>query len=298
LVSESEIARAAEIIRAGGLVAFPTETVYGLGANALNPAAVDRIYAAKGRPPTSPLIVHVGSVEVARQLAGSWAAIAQQLAAQFWPGPLTLVVPKHTAIPERVTAGLNTVGLRLPAHPVAQALLRAAGLPLAAPSANRFGQLSPTTAEHVRDGLGDSVDLILDGGPTDVGIESTVLSVADPEHPALLRPGAVKQSEIEDLIGPVEVVQSAAGAHPSPGMHERHYSPRTPLILLEPGQSRPKGRGIVAELPVDPGAFAARLYAVLHELDAQCWDYIAVELPPVGDDWAAVHDRLRRAASR
>jgi L-threonylcarbamoyladenylate synthase len=296
LVSDSEIARAAEIIRAGGLVAFPTETVYGLGADALNPAAVDRIYAAKGRPPTSPLIVHVGSIEVARQLTTGWSGTANRLARRFWPGPLTIVVAKHPAIPERVTAGLGTVGLRLPAHPVAQALIRAAGLPLAAPSANRFGQLSPTTAEHVRSGLGENVDLILDDGPTDIGIESTVLSVTDSEHPVLLRLGMVTQSEIEDVIGPVEVRRAAAGAHPAPGMHERHYSPHTRLILLEAGERPPGGRGIIAKLPSEPREFAARLYAELHELDAQGWEYIAVEMPPEGDEWAAVRDRLRRAA--
>jgi L-threonylcarbamoyladenylate synthase len=298
LVSNSEIARAAEIIRAGGLVAFPTETVYGLGANALDPAAVDRIYAAKGRPPTSPLIVHVGSIELARQLTTGWSSLADRLARRFWPGPLTLVLAKHPGIPERVTAGLDTVGLRLPAHPVAQALIRTAGVPIAAPSANRFTELSPTTAEHVREGLGDQVDMILDGGPTDVGIESTVLSIAAALHPVLLRLGMVTQEDIESVIGPVEYRTEAPAVHPSPGMHHRHYSPRTPLVLIRRGERLPEGRGKLAQLPSDPREYAARLYAVLHELDSEGWDFIAVEIPPASPEWAAVSDRLRRAATK
>jgi L-threonylcarbamoyladenylate synthase len=298
LVSDAEIARAAEIIRAGGLVAFPTETVYGLGANALNVAAINRIYEAKGRPPTSPLIVHVGGVELARQLTTTWSAVAERLMRRFWPGPLTLVLGRHRGIPARVTGGLDTVGLRMPAHPVAQALIRAAGVPVAAPSANRFAELSPTTADHVRAALGDSVDLILDDGPTNVGIESTVLSVADPLHPVLLRPGMVTQSDIESIIGPVERQSAAEGAHPSPGMHHRHYSPRTPLILLGPGQALPEGRGTRVELPPDPHECAARLYAVLHELDSEGWEYIAVEAPPDTPEWAGILDRLRRASHK
>ncbi len=168
-------------------MAFPTETVYGLGANALDAAAVERIFEAKGRPPTSPLIVHVASIEMARSSLRHWPAAAERLAQRYWPGPLTLVVPKHPSIPDRVTAGLPTVGLRMPAHPLALALIRAAGVPIAAPSANRFTGLSPTTAEHVRRSLGDTVDLILDGGPTAVGIESTVLSLAGP--PGAAAPG-------------------------------------------------------------------------------------------------------------
>ena len=296
MVSDSEIARAAGIIRAGGLVAFPTETVYGLGANALNSAAIDRVYAVKGRPPASPLIVHIGSIELARQLSTGWSRLAERLAQRFWPGPLTLVVTKHPGIPDRVTAGLASVGLRLPAHPVAQALIRRAGVPIAAPSANRFTQLSPTTAEHVRAGLGDDVDMILDGGPTNIGIESTVLSIVDVAHPRLLRPGMVTQAEIEAVIGLVERPTAAAGAHPSPGMHERHYSPRTPLRLIRRGEPLPDGHGKLVQLPPHPREYAARLYAVLHELDAQGLDYIAVELPPDTAEWAAIRDRLRRAA--
>src|ERR1051325_2677515 len=199
----SSIRDAADLIRAGRLVAFPTETVYGLGANALDPGAVQLIFEAKGRPQTSPLIVHVASIEMARCLAAKWPSRAELLAQTFWPGPLTLVVRKSASIPAIVTAGLEEVGLRMPAHPVAIELLQATGLPIAAPSANRFTELSPVTAEHVRTSLGNSVDMILDAGPCNVGIESTVLSLAEDE-PILLRPGIISISEIEDLVGPVK----------------------------------------------------------------------------------------------
>lgn len=181
--SETELTLAANLIRAGRLVAFPTETVYGLGANALDAAAVQRIYDAKGRPATSPLIVHVADVIMARQVTAEWPRLAQTLAQRFWPGPLTLVLPKATEIPDIVTAGLDTVGVRIPRHPVALGLIRRARVPIAAPSANRFTQISPTTAEHVRAGLGNSVDLILDGGATHIGIESTVVSLAEEHQP-------------------------------------------------------------------------------------------------------------------
>jgi L-threonylcarbamoyladenylate synthase len=288
------IERAAALIRAGGLVAFPTETVYGLGASALDAAAVARIFSAKGRPSTSPLIVHVDSVEMARSLAAPWPEAAERLAARFWPGPLTLVVPKHPSIPDVVTAGLPTVGLRMPAHPVALALIRAAGVPIAAPSANRFTELSPTAAEHVRKSLGGEVDCVLDGGPAVVGIESTVLSLAGAE-PVLLRPGVIPLPEIEVLIGPVRIAgPAAAGPHQSPGMHRRHYRPRTPLYL---GRAPAEGRGEWLRIG-SAGAreFAASLYDTLHRLDEQGLDWIAVERPPETPEWAGVLDRLRRAA--
>jgi L-threonylcarbamoyladenylate synthase len=290
--------KAADLIRAGELVAFPTETVYGLGANALDPAAIEKIYAAKGRPPTSPLIVHVSSIEMAQGLVREWPERAEKLARKFWPGPLTLVLPKQPHVPDRLTAGLDTVGIRMPAHPMALALIREAGVPIAAPSANRFTELSPTTAQHVRDGLGDRVAMVLDGGPSNVGIESTVLSLAGPE-PLLLRPGMVTKSEIEALIGPVRVLDSAMeGAHASPGLHARHYSPTTPLILVRPGQDLPPGRGICLEMPVDPREYAAVLYDRLHQADSEGWDWIAIEQPPDGDEWAAIRDRLERASGR
>src|SRR5215831_13572708 len=199
------IARAAELIRAGRLVAFPTETVYGLGANALDAAAVERIFTAKGRPRSSPLIVHVASIRMARDLAAEWPVAAEVLAGRYWPGPLTLVVPKLPVVPDIVTGGLPTVALRMPAHPLALELIRTAGVPIAAPSANRFTELSPTAAAHVPESL---ADFTLDGGPAQVGIESTVLSLAG--EPVLLRPGIILLPEIEALIGPVRTASAPA----------------------------------------------------------------------------------------
>jgi L-threonylcarbamoyladenylate synthase len=292
------LSNAAGLIRAGELVAFPTETVYGLGANALDPAAIEKIYAAKGRPPSSPLIVHVSSIEMARSLVREWPERAEQLARIFWPGPLTLVLPKQPHVPDCVTAGLDTVGVRMPAHPIAQELIREAGIPIAAPSANRFSELSPTTAQHVRDGLGNSVSMVLDGGPSNVGIESTVLSLAGPAA-ILLRPGMVTQQEIEAVIGPVRVLKRVAeGAHSSPGLHARHYSPKTPLLLIEPGQVPTSGRGIFLQMPTDPRECAAVLYERLHEADAQGFDWIAIEQPPRTEEWSAICDRLERASYR
>jgi L-threonylcarbamoyladenylate synthase len=290
------VEHAAALIRAGKLVAFPTETVYGLGANAFDPAAVERIFTAKGRPHTSPLIVHVDSIEMARDLAARWPPAAETLARRYWPGPLTLVVSKRPEIPDIVTAGLPTVGLRMPAHPLALELIRAAGVPIAGPSANRFTELSPTAAGHVPESL---ADYLLDGGPARVGIESTVLSLVD--APVLLRPGVIPLPEIEALIGPVELAAApASGAHASPGMHARHYRPATPLYLLDPGERPPEGRGALLrighEMPANPLEYAAVLYETLHRLDAQRLDWIAVESPPEAPEWAGVLDRLRRAA--
>ena len=308
--SSTEIAHAAALLRSGQLVAFPTETVYGLGANGLDAAAVDRIFSAKGRPAASPLIVHVASVEMARDLTLQWPPQAETLARKFWPGPLTLVLRKHPSIPDRVTAGLDTVGLRMPSHPIALDLIRAAGVPLAAPSANRFGELSPTTADHVRSAFGDAVAMVLDGGPSSVGIESTVLSLAG-SGAVLLRPGMISRAEIEAEIGPVASAGAPnSGSHASPGLHPRHYSPRTPLLLIESGQPPASGRGALlwihqsasavrlVHMPADPDAYAAALYATLHSLDAEGWDWIAVERPPPEARWAAVLDRLTRAARR
>jgi L-threonylcarbamoyladenylate synthase len=305
-MDRATIERAALLLRRGGLVAFPTETVYGLGANALDAAAVRRVFEVKGRPDTSPLIVHVDSVAMARTLAAEWSAEAGLLAGRHWPGPLTLVAPKDGRIPDIVTAGLPTVGLRMPAHPVALAIVRAAGVPIAAPSANRFAGLSPTTAEHVRRWLGESAAMVLDGGPSPVGIESTVLWLAG-RPPRLLRPGMVSKEEIEALIGPVEDASAVQGAHPSPGMHHRHYSPRTKLLLISSPDSAPPGRGVVVShdaapgvdepMPPEPRAYAAALYATLHRLDGAGYDWIAVVMPPPAPEWAGIRDRLGRAAA-
>ena len=285
---------AAGLIRAGRLVAFPTETVYGLGANALDPDAVARIFAAKGRPRTSPLIVHVDSMAMARTLASCWSEAADLLARRYWPGPLTLVVPKRPEVPDIVTAGLPTVGLRMPAHPLALELIRAAGVPIAAPSANRFTELSPTAAAHIPESL---ADYTLDGGPARVGIESTVLSLVG--APTLLRPGVISITELEALIGPIaRAAAPAQGAYAGPGMHARHYRPATPLYLDTVSR---EGKGMVLrmghEMPADPRSYAAALYETLHRLDAQSLDWIAIEPPPDTPEWAGILDRLRHAVA-
>jgi L-threonylcarbamoyladenylate synthase len=290
------ISEAAGRLRSGGVVAFPTETVYGLGANALDENAVRRVFELKGRPPTSPLIVHVASVAMARELVTGWPPLAEELARRWWPGPLTLVLPKQPRIPDIVTAGLPTVGVRVPSHPVALEILRQAGVPVAAPSANRFTGISPTTAEHVEAAFGDAVDVV-DGGPTQVGIESTVVAI-EGGRLKLLRPGMISLGDLEPAT-----VQAGA-AHPAPGMHPRHYSPRTPLRIVKeapegPGAymwiTNPGGASRPVEMPRDPAGYAARLYAVLHELDREGLPWIAVEAPPETPEWAAVLDRLRRA---
>lgn len=310
LIEPSEISRAAALIRAGDLVAFPTETVYGLGANALDAAAVAKIYSVKGRPADSPLIVHVDSIEMARGLVRDWPPKADLLARRFWPGPLTLVLPKQPRIPDSVTAGLPTVGIRVPANDIALALIRESGVPIAAPSANRFTELSPTTAQHVRESLGDHAAMLLDGGPTTVGIESTVLSLAGATA-LLLRPGMLTKTQIEEVIGPIDLVREpTAAAHPSPGMHRRHYSPRTPLVLVSRAQLPALGRGAYLwihapahaarsiRMPEQPDSYAAVLYDTLHQVDARGFDWIAVEQPPLAPEWAAIHDRLERAAAK
>jgi L-threonylcarbamoyladenylate synthase len=316
--------QAANVLRGGGLVAFPTETVYGLGANALDPAAVARIFAAKGRPANNPLIMHVARTEQARELATVWPVEAERLAAKFWPGPLTLVLPRAPRVPEIVTAGAATVALRVPAHPIARALLEAANLPIAAPSANRSNQISPTTAEHVLRGLGSAVDLLLDGGPASGGLESTVLDLSI-NPPRLLRPGLVRPSQIEEMIGPIECpelsIADPGATLPSPGTQPRHYAPRAPmeckagsgrerveslcregfrvgwLALGDVSTNRPPGTIVIA-MPSSAAPYAARLYAALHELDAAAVDRIIVDLPPDEEPWQAIRDRLRRGATR
>jgi L-threonylcarbamoyladenylate synthase len=318
------VRRAAEVLRGGGLVAFPTETVYGLGADARNAAAADRIFTAKGRPARNPLIVHVATAEAARELAAYWPEAAQLLAERFWPGPLTLVVPRGRTIPDVVTAGGPTVALRAPAHPVARALLEEADFPVAAPSANPSAGLSPTRAEHVLRGLGGRIELILDAGPTPGGLESTVLDLTA-VPPRLLRPGLVSPAELEAVLGPLG---EAAGPPadldttplPSPGRMRRHYAPRTPLECTpdndwarveelvrqglrvgwvtfpeHAGQAGPQV--VVVTLPRDPAAYAARLYAALHDLDDAGVNRIVVTLPPATEEWLAIRDRLERAAT-
>lgn len=295
--TEEELTRAAERIRQGGLVAFPTETVYGLGANALDVAAVERLYRAKERPWASPLIVHVADEAMARSVTSDWPRAADLLATRFWPGPLTLIVKKAEIVPDLVTAGLASIGVRMPSHPIALELIRRAGVPIAAPSANRFSQISPTTAEHVRAGLGDRIDLILDGGPTSVGIESTVVSLIR-KPPTILRPGMITQEQLEAAAGTrFEGEVNLPRLEESPGQHPRHYAPRTPFYILEEGATVPGGRGRVLNLPDNPNAFAAELYARLHMADSEGWEWIAVRQPPDTPEWAGILDRLRRASA-
>ncbi len=293
------IKEAARIIREGGVVAFPTETVYGLGANALDAEAVKKVYELKGRPATSPLIVHVDSIEMAQQVVSEWPSLASRLAERWWPGPLSFVLPKRATVPDIVTAGLPTVGVRMPNHPLALELIHEAGVPIAAPSANKFTGLSPTTAEHVRAAFGDAVP-VLDGGPCQVGIESTVISIADGGL-LLLRPGMIHFPDLE------RVAAKTGAAHPAPGMHHRHYSPRTPLLVVSGPAELPDDSGAyvwhtqsadcerVYQLPLDPDQYAARLYATLHDLDGAGLPWIALEDLPATAKWDAIRDRISRA---
>jgi L-threonylcarbamoyladenylate synthase len=307
---------AAALLRSGGLVAFPTETVYGLGADGLNPEAVARIYAAKGRPATNPVILHVADADGARALVSHWPVAAKALAERFWPGPLTLVLPASELVPAIVRAGGPSVALRCPAHPVALALIRAVGRPLAAPSANRSQHLSPTLAQHVASSLDGAVDLILDGGPTTAGLESTILDLSGP-RPRILRPGPIPPAELEVLAGELELWEGAVRPgerQQAPGMAERHYAPRARLRLVARDEGLaaagpaafvgfgelpplPEGvRGVA--LPMDAEAAGARLYALLHELDDEGVALILFEHPPEGEAWMAVRDRLRRASAK
>ena len=296
LPDDVALTEAAQRLCAGELVAFPTETVYGLGANALDAVAVAKIYAVKGRPATNPIIVHVASVEQAKALAKTWPSVADELAAAHWPGPLTLVLEKGDGIPDIVTAGGTTVGIRIPNHPVALELLRRAGVPIAAPSANRSEEVSPTQARHVADSLGAFVKdlLILDGGDCKVGIESTVLDVTcDP--PRVLRPGMAK---INLPPSPRPAGELGKGVARSPGQMLRHYAPKKPTVLMRYGEAHFQQEGDAwLALPQDPHAAAQVLYAELRRLDSE--DSVARIVVPIQPDtpaWAAIRDRLRRAA--
>jgi L-threonylcarbamoyladenylate synthase len=306
-----EVRRAAEILRAGGLVAFPTETVYGLGADAASEKAVARLYAVKRRPAEHPVILHLDSLERALAWARDVPREAMVLAERFWPGPLTLVLKRSAKAADFVTGGQDTVGVRVPSHPVARELLKEFQGALAAPSANRFGRVSPTTAAHVREDLGADVDLVLEGGPSEVGIESTIVDLSS-GSPVVLRPGFISRSQIEQALGsPVEEKNAASPRH-SGGL-ERHYAPRTPAKLVathELDGEITKGKNTVAVLafsrpdervdfwlrmPREPRAYAQRLYAALRELDGAGCERILVEAPPETPEWSAVRDRLRRA---
>jgi L-threonylcarbamoyladenylate synthase len=309
------IQQAAEIIKRGGIVAFPTETVYGLGADAFNPLAVARIFEAKRRPYFDPLIVHVASHGDPAKLVIDIPSDAKKLMERFWPGPLTVVLLKREEVPDIVTAGLPSVAIRMPKHEMALSLIEQADCPIAAPSANPFGYLSPTTAEHVRDQLGDQIDFILNGGTCEVGVESTIVSFSKGK-PRLLRPGGVELEEIESIIGKVEVIPIEEGRPSAPGMLPRHYAPRTPIILnlndknldiyknkkigllafREPRNNLKFSKVEVLSKKGDIREAAANLFAAIRRLDALNLDLIVAESIPEIGLGRAIMDRLRRAS--
>ncbi len=302
-VGPDDIDAAAEVLARGGLVAFPTETVYGLGADATDEVAVGRIFAVKGRPRDHPLIVHLADAEWLDDWAADVPDRARALAAAYWPGPLTLLVRRSERVPDAITGGRSTVGLRVPGHPVALSLLRRFGSGLAAPSANRFGRVSPTTAAHVRADLGDDVDLVLDGGPCSVGVESTIVDVTT-AVPTILRHGGVSATAVAAVAG--EVVEVPTGPSRAPGMLKSHYAPRAAVVLArDPDDAarlaaryRDTGRTVdVLDPGVDAVAYARHLYEWLRDADARHLDVLVVVPPPDDGLGAAVNERLRKAAA-
>jgi L-threonylcarbamoyladenylate synthase len=318
-VPESVLAEAVAVLRGGGIVAMPTETVYGLGADAANPAALKQVFALKGRPADHPLIVHVGDADQVARWAREVPDVVGDLVARFWPGPLTIVLRKQPDVPDLVTGGQDTVAVRMPNHPVALTLLRAFGGGIAAPSANRFGRISPTTADHVREEFGPHCPLVLDGGPSDVGLESTILSLAD-ETPCILRPGGISADDLAKILGAPP--RSGGDATPKPrvpGSTEAHYAPLTALVALSrdtvwdtaAARARQGDRvavislgapppGVDARVAVTalsdvPAEYGHRFYATLRDLDREGFACIYVEAPPEKTPWIAVRDRLRRA---
>lgn len=313
--SQTEIEEAVEALRAGELVVFPTETVYGLGANAANPAAVRKIFEVKGRPPDHPVIVHLDDPRYLHRWVSEVPAVAEQLAAKFWPGPLTLILPKAENVNDIVTGGQSSIGIRIPSHPMAQQLLNAFGGGIAAPSANRFGRLSPTKPEHVRDELGDAVQVILDGGDSPIGLESTIVSCLD-NQARLLRPGFITRSQLEQVVGPLVV----GGPVPrAPGDREVHYAPSTPLEIVASDDLEVRAGEIVAREekvavlamrpPLQtqrhmtwinagkkPETYAHNLYNHLRTLDRTGCVRIFVQSLPAEERWAAILDRLQRAS--
>jgi L-threonylcarbamoyladenylate synthase len=315
---QAEVDRAVLALRAGDLVAFPTETVYGLGANAADPEAVRKIFVLKGRPADHPVIVHLDSAKFLHRWVADMPAVAEKLAAKFWPGPLTLILPKAAAVDGIVTGGQDSIGIRVPSHPIAQQLLTAFGGGIAAPSANRYGRLSPTKAEHVREEFGDAVAVLLDGGESQIGLESTIVSCLG-GRVQLLRPGHITRSQIEALNGPGDGGVGGNGAAPrAPGDRALHYAPATPLEIvadeeLEARAAELAGRShrvaVLAMRPPlqsrrhltwinaggEPDAYAHHLYSHLRALDRAGCVRIFVQAPPTGERWAAVLDRLQRA---
>jgi L-threonylcarbamoyladenylate synthase len=321
---QKAVLRAVELLRAGEVVALPTETVYGLAANALDEKAVSKIFQIKGRPANNPIIIHVTGIEMAKRCVKNWPELADKLSKSFWPGPLTMVLPRAKEIPEIVTAGGETVGIRWPSHPFIQAVIRECDFPLAAPSANLSNQISPTNAEHVRQQLAGEVSLIVDGGQSQVGIESTVLDLSM-SPPQILRPGMIHAESLAAVCGKIQNPKSKI-QNPvlrSPGLLEKHYSPKAKLLILNWGNDAdleskiqnpkskiqkcfviahtkiPSGENFadVSVMPHDAEAFARALYAELHRCDAAGADLIVVEAPPDLPEWSGIADRLRRAAA-
>ena len=316
--SPASIQRAAHLLRRGGLVAFPTETVYGLGARADNPGALARLFEAKGRPTDHPLIVHLPSRSAVDEWARDVPRTAHVLAQRFWPGPLTIILHRRSGVLDMVTGGQDTIGLRVPSHPVALALLREVGCALAAPSANRFGRLSPTTAAHVVDELEDQVDAVLDGGPCKVGLESTIVDLSG-RQPRLLRPGAITVEALAGVLG-APPARGGDDAPRAPGTLASHYAPRTPVEVVDAEhlgahvrEALASENGVVAVLaltrsnnddarcrwhtmPADAASYARSLYASLRHADQSDCNLILVERPPEGPSWDAARDRLTRAS--
>lgn len=311
MAGPAEIDQAVAVLRSGGLVAFPTETVYGLGADARNPDALRKVYRLKGRPSSHPLIVHLASADQLGEWSDEVPPVASALAGRFWPGPLTLVLRRARSVPDEVTGGQDTVALRVPAHPVARALLAAFGGGIAAPSANRYGRVSPTRSAHVLAEFGAEAPLVLEGGDCRVGLESTIVACLD-DRVVLLRPGAITLGQLREVVGTVE---APSGPTPrAPGDQASHYAPATPVRIVaagtEPTDGGWEGMAVLARrpppigckalawrrLPEDAADYGRELYAALRELDAVGADQILVEAVPSGEDWAAIVDRLSRAA--
>ena len=297
------IGLAAEALKAGKLVVMPTETVYGLAADATNKTAIKKLYTAKDRPADNPLIIHIADLSQVEMVAREFPESAQLLAERFWPGPLTLVLPKAEGVPMEVTGGLDTVAVRMPAHPVALSLIRKAGIPVAAPSANRFMKLSPTRAEHVDSVLARRVEMVLDGGPSKVGVESTVVDCTG-ESPRILRPGGIPRGEIEATLGSPMGTMPPDALRKSPGMYQRHYAPKATLKLVD--KLTEKMAGLTFDAPANPKqikmplsarAYSAVLYDTLHKLDRMKVSTVYVQMPPEEPEWEAVRDRLDKASS-
>lgn len=302
LPTAGNIAEAGEALQAGKLVIIPTETVYGLAANALDADAVRKIFDAKGRPSDNPLIVHIAARHDVDSLVSQVPAYAEQLMDKLWPGPLTLVLPKLPHIPDVTTASLDTVAIRMPAHGIALRVIQAAKVPLAAPSANRFMSLSPTRPDHIDPLLAEHVEILMDGGPCDVGLESTVVDCTGPK-PRVLRPGRISRADLENILGEALSDSNEPEVKRSPGMYRRHYAPRTQTVLSESLRSDEAGLVLnqvpqnpnQISMPADPTAYATALYDSLHVLDARDLEKIVIQTPPNSPEWEAIWDRIRKA---